>query len=128
MKQAFTLPFRGGYFQLENISSCQNGKNRTFVLMGGVLSYSERMFAPQGGGHLHFDTQKKRKGIPLPFQYLNNITLKTESSITQIYNIILFKKISYTQSYRIYPSTFSTVNLNIISLFNFHTHTTFHNT
>lgn len=60
MKQAFTLPFRGGYFQLENISSCQNGKNRTFVLMGGVLSYSERMFAPQGGGHLHFDTQKKK--------------------------------------------------------------------
>lgn len=126
----FAFPLGEGFFIWKIFPVVKMAKIELLFVWGGVLSYSEQMFAPQGGGHLHFDTQKKRKGIyiPLPFQYLNNITFKTESSITQIYNIILFKKISYTQSYRIHPSTFSTVNLNIISLFNFHTHTTFHNT
>ena len=67
------FPKRGGYFYLKNISSCRNDKNRTFVRMGGVLSYSERMFAPQGGGHLHFDTQKKERAYTYP--YPSNISI-----------------------------------------------------
>ena len=48
----FAFPLGGGLFYLENISSCQNGKNRTFVWWGCVLSYSERMFGCSGGGQV----------------------------------------------------------------------------
>lgn len=127
MKQAFSLPLGEGFFNWKIFPVVKMTKTK-LLFGGGCFKLWRTDVRSARGWAPSFRYPKKRKGIPLPFQYLNNITFKTESPITQIYNIILFKKISYTQSYRIHPSTFSTVNLNIISLFNFHTHTTFHNT